>query len=249
MIMRFSWRKKYDPFARAPFLFPWYVHEHEPLLLREGQELTWRYDENEGDRFVGTTCLELGHELFGLVKIYTNVFPSKDNQSICVWNRSYRDELAGTDLRIDIFEVADLKDFEHLDEAKRKLNEDENCHYIFNCEPRRSIEIPLSNGQTNLSHQISTDLSRFDSFIAVTGVRGLYPENKEAHNTALVEVDPVEGAVQIHPQDWFNLNATADFGYQWITRAVRDRNTGRIVGQGIRMDDFRLDDSNRQLMK
>lgn len=247
--MRFPGRKKYDPFAQAPSLFPWYVHEHEPLLLREGQELTWRYVENEGDRFVGTTCLELGNKLFGLVKIYTYLFPSKDHQSFCVWNRSYSDELAGTELRIDIYEVAELKDFEQREAVKRKLSEDKNCHYIFNCEPRISIEIPLSNSQTNFSHQILTHLSRFDSFIAVTGIIELYPENKEAHNTALVEVGTVDGAVRIHPQDWFNLDTTTDFGYQWITRAVRDKNTGRIVGQGIRIADFRLDNSNRQLMK
>jgi hypothetical protein len=37
-----------------------------------------------------------------------------------------------------------------------------------------------------------------------------------------------------------------DFGYQWITRAVRDKDNNNIPGQGIRIDKFELDETGRQ---
>jgi hypothetical protein len=40
-----------------------------------------------------------------------------------------------------------------------------------------------------------------------------------------------------------------DFGYQWITKVVRYSNSGRIVGTGIRLKNFILDESGRQIEK
>jgi hypothetical protein len=45
---------------------------------------------------------------------------------------------------------------------------------------------------------------------------------------------PREGCIEVLPQDWFN-SGDFDFGYQWITKVVRDSNSGRIVGTGIRL--------------
>lgn len=64
--------------------------------------------------------------------------------------------------------------------------------------------------------------------------------------TSLWIIRPREGAVDVYPQDWFN-HGDYDFGYQWLTRVARDPETGEIVGDGIRMEFFVLDDSFRQL--
>jgi hypothetical protein len=52
----------------------------------------------------------------------------------------------------------------------------------------------------------------------------------------------------VPPQDWFN-SGDFDFGYQWITKVVRDSNSGKIVGTGIRLKNFILDESGRQIEK
>lgn len=59
---------------------------------------------------------------------------------------------------------------------------------------------------------------------------------------------PKQDLVFIYPQDWFN-KADYDFGYEWITRVARDPKSGYIRGEGIRISDFILDDSNRQVKK
>jgi hypothetical protein len=58
-------------------------------------------------------------------------------------------------------------------------------------------------------------------------------------------IKPESGWVFNYPQDWFN-KSNCDFDYQWITRAIRDPKTNLIHGQGIRLSDFVLDESNRQ---
>jgi len=57
---------------------------------------------------------------------------------------------------------------------------------------------------------------------------------------------PVKGEYEIVPQDWYN-NGQWDFGYQWATRFARDPQSGRVVGDGIRMGVFQLDESNRDI--
>ena len=54
--------------------------------------------------------------------------------------------------------------------------------------------------------------------------------------------------VTVIPQTWFNQGAY-DFGYQWITRVQRDPETGQIVGQGIRLGEFRLDSTGAQIQE
>jgi hypothetical protein len=53
--------------------------------------------------------------------------------------------------------------------------------------------------------------------------------------------------VQVFPQDWFN-ESNYDFGYQWITRVER-RPDGRIVGDGIRLGSFELDETNKRVKR
>jgi hypothetical protein len=64
-------------------------------------------------------------------------------------------------------------------------------------------------------------------------------------NIAVLAFDFGKQRVTCLPQDWFN-ESDADFGYQWITRVWRDQK-GRLCGDGIRIDRFRLDGTGRQL--
>jgi hypothetical protein len=52
---------------------------------------------------------------------------------------------------------------------------------------------------------------------------------------------PGSGTVDVMPQTWFNERA-ADLGYEWITRVRRDLRSGHILGDGIRIAPFELDE-------
>jgi len=62
---------------------------------------------------------------------------------------------------------------------------------------------------------------------------------------AIFAFDWVKRQVEVFPQDWFNTG-DYDFGYQWITRVAR-RTDGTIVGDGIRLGCFELDETNRRV--
>jgi len=72
------------------------------------------------------------------------------------------------------------------------------------------------------------------------------PDPHGANNVALIVARPAESTYHLYPQDWFNIS-DVDFGYQWVTRVMRDSRTGRVHGEGIRISPFMLDASLRAL--
>ena len=61
-------------------------------------------------------------------------------------------------------------------------------------------------------------------------------------------IRPRDGTIDVVPQDWFN-QGNYDFAYQGVRRVARDPNSGRLVGEGVRLDAFVLDESNRRVAK
>jgi hypothetical protein len=64
----------------------------------------------------------------------------------------------------------------------------------------------------------------------------------ERNNLTLMVASPRTSTFQLYSQEWFN-HAGLDNGYQWITRVVRDRKTGKIHLEGIRIAPFMLNAS------
>ncbi len=56
---------------------------------------------------------------------------------------------------------------------------------------------------------------------------------------AVYSIYPKIGKVIVYPQKWFT-HEEFDTGYQWITRVLRDPETNRIIGDGIRIGSFEL---------
>jgi hypothetical protein len=70
----------------------------------------------------------------------------------------------------------------------------------------------------------------------------------ELDQLALYVIHPAQGRIEVYPQDWFN-QAKLDYGYQWVTRVAREPTTGRIQGEGFRLDPFILDTTYRRLAR
>jgi hypothetical protein len=66
-------------------------------------------------------------------------------------------------------------------------------------------------------------------------------------NLALLIARPSAGTYQLFPQDWFNY-AKLDYTFQGVTRIARDAHTGRIHGEGVRIEPFVLDDTLRNTL-
>ncbi len=59
---------------------------------------------------------------------------------------------------------------------------------------------------------------------------------------------PATGDVEVLPQEWFTAK-DYDLGYQWITRVTRHPESSHIIGGGIRIGDFELADSGKNLLR
>jgi len=66
--------------------------------------------------------------------------------------------------------------------------------------------------------------------------------------TRLWSLRPRLRMLHVMPQDWFN-QGNFDFGYEWPTRAARDVTSGAIVGEGIRIREFLLDETGRNIAR
>lgn len=64
--------------------------------------------------------------------------------------------------------------------------------------------------------------------------------------SAILLLYPNVGLVEVLPQKWFTAKQT-DIGYQWITRVTRDPETHRLIGDGIRVGSFLLEENGCEL--
>jgi hypothetical protein len=76
---------------------------------------------------------------------------------------------------------------------------------------------------------------------------GFYPRAAAGDAAfAIYRLQPRDGAVEVLPQDWFT-SRDFDVGRQWITRVVRDPQSGRLLGEAFRAGCFQLAEGGRSL--
>jgi hypothetical protein len=92
---------------------------------------------------------------------------------------------------------------------------------------------------------VSHDWSGFEETLLLSDHADANGYDKMAR--AVFAFNWIKRQVEVFPQDWFNTG-NYDFGYQWITRVAR-RTDGSIVGDGIRLGSFELDETNRKVKK
>lgn len=232
-------------FKTAPSLCPWYFNDTTPKLLRNGQALRWRWIEKIGREYVGAARLEdKERQCFGVVKPYAYILPNPENNQFLIWTK---EPSCPPEFTIDLFATNELQPIENHKEILFDLRENEMTFFFFNCKPRASLSLAFHPNVEQFDAIFPAELKSFPNFCLVTQISGLYKHGKKQWNeTAIILVQPDREKIAIFPQDWFN-QSDADFGYQWITRAVVNPKTGLIHGQGIRIDDFILDQTNRQL--
>lgn len=241
-------KKEDDPLENAPFLFPWYVHSGQPKIIRNGSLMDWQYWEKIGNKYVGVITLNCHDDIFGVFRIYDYIQPSASGTEFCVWRQNRINGTLESSLRIDLFSVSDLDRIPDVETKILSIDTKEMEPYHMNSNPKSSIMIDLTKIKGATVFEFPNDFHVMNDFITPIEFDGLY-EDPNFHQTALLEIMPSTNTVDLHPQDWFNQNLEIDFGYQWITRAARSNNTGRIVGEGIRIGRFELDESNRQLFR
>jgi hypothetical protein len=234
-------------FNKAPALCPWYFNDTTPKLKKNGQALRWHWLEKIGKEYFGAALLEDRKKTcFGIVETYTYILPNARHDQFLIWSK---DMSSPPEFTMSLFTADDLQPIARPKESIFSLRERNRTDFFFDCPPRSILSFGLHPGVEQLDLTFPGEVKSFPDFCIVTQIPGLYPHGQKTWNeTAILLVKPGEDTIAIFPQDWFN-QSDADFGYEWITRAIVHPKTGLIHGQGIRMDDFILDHTNRQLQR
>ena len=221
----------------STYISPWYFNGNIPYLH---QDSYWKKIEQIKGKYVHFTGLFLKSSLlnnncYGLVGLHCCIKPLINGQFL-IWHMNTQ--------KIELFEVSKLKPIRtskiNLDELKKP--------YFFNSKPRSSFEFKIDPKQTELEFEFPNTVKHIEEIIQVSNVKGIYSE-RTMSSTAVIVLKPKENRIEIYPQDWFNKDKNIDFGYQWITRAERIKGTDRIKIQGIRIGEYELDETKREIIK
>lgn len=216
----------------STYLAPWYFSGNTPYLH---MDLRWKTIELTKGKHKSLTGLLNNKTCFGLIDTHCCLQPLKNGQFL-IWEMNTQ--------KIELLDVSKLKPIQ-----TSKINWFElKKPYLFNSKPKSSFEYQIDPKQTELEFEFPSDFKNIDEIIQVSEIKGIYSE-RTMSSTAVMVLKPKENRIEIYPQDWFNKNKNIDFGYQWITRAERIKGTDRIKIQGIRIGEYELDETKREIIK
>lgn len=222
---------------------PWYL---QPLagVTADDPPFTWR-SAGDGDAATGKSVLvdQGGRDLL-LIGFYCWV-RRLGASKLLVWHQTKRSALdrggAFASVHIHVFDLVELRPLTEVKAACQAL--DQSAASVLwagghvACFTATPFETP------GLHHiDVPPSLKEADELILL--VNAAHPSDSPRIHIWIVR--PGAGTLEVLPQDWFN-NGAFDFGYEWITRVARDPSSGGLVGEGIRMRPFALDDSGTQL--
>ena len=233
-------------FDTAAYLSPWYFEQFKPVLRQDAVAVQWKFIEHIGEDYMGMVAFSVADHIFAIFKPFVYLLPTVRADMFCVWTRDVGMKDGVPVFNLALYATAALKPFEDIYEAAFALS-DETGLYTVNGSPAAMISIALDPAETASRVELPEQFLVYEEIIAVVKIPELYPR-PEPHwdNSAILVIKPASKLLLLFPQDWFNKDETLDIGYQWITRAVRDPRSGSIIGEGMRISRFVLDETNRQ---
>jgi len=222
--------------ARAIGPAPWYWRSFPALALPGGERLFWRHHGEQGVLgYVVTLGSEPPTEQARLaLNTYSRPFLVPPSY-LGVWCPEVRA------LRLSCFDPDTLRAFE-LAEIAGWFKQSPDRIYA-KTEPVAEFEVPLALEPGLHKIDVPPQLAAVDELIAPTSFKALSQDDPAF---ALFVLYPHAGLVEVLPQRWFTA-AQYRVGPQWITRAIRDPDSHRIVGECFGVGSFVLKEDGCRL--
>ena len=208
---------------------PWYWETFPPFVSEARQRFVWTHHGDDGAlAYVVSMGLEQEPDKPRLaLNTYCRPFfvpPSR----LGIWCPE------GRSLRLTCFDPDHLKSFDLAELAGWfKQSADRICSAS---EPVADFEIPLALAPGTHKIDVPREFANIDELILPTSYKALSADDPAF---ALFVVYLQAGLVEVLPQSWFTA-AQYQVGQQWITRAARDPNSHRIVGECFGVGRFLL---------
>jgi hypothetical protein len=215
---------------------PWYWETFPAFRSNSGEELVWRHHGTEGPV---AHLVTLGREQeTDKVRLALNTYCRPfliEPHFLGVWCPE------GPSIRLTCFDPDQLKAFDVVEVAGWFKQSSERIYAA--SPPLADFEAPLSlePGMHNIS--VPPGLAPVDELIVPTSYKAMSNDDPAF---ALFIFYLQAGLVEVLPQKWFTA-AQYRVGQQWITRAVRDPESHRIVGECFGVGTFLLEEDGCRL--
>jgi hypothetical protein len=215
---------------------PWYWKTFPGVGLEAGPQLVWTHHGDEGPiAHLVTLGLEQQPDQARLaLNTYCRPFLAPPNL-LGIWCPE------GRNIRLACFDPVQLKAFE-LAEVAGWFKPSADRIYATTA-PVADFEIPLALGPGTHQIDVPAPLGSVDELIVPTSYKALSNDDPAF---ALFVVYPQAGLVEVLPQRWFTASEYR-VGEQWITRAARDPDSQRIVGECFGVGIFLLEEDGCRL--
>jgi hypothetical protein len=214
---------------------PWYWQTFPAFQSHSGQRFAWTHHGNEGPvAHLVTLGLEKQDTVRLALNTYCRPFLVSAN-ALGIWCPE------GRNIRLVCFDPDQLKAFDVAEVAGWFKQSSERIYSA--TAPIADFEIPLS--LTTGTHKIETPsvFSTIDELIVPTSYKPMTPDDPAF---ALFVFYLQAGLVEVLPQKWFTA-AQYQVGQQWITRAARDPESQRILGECFGAGTFLLEEDGCRL--
>ena len=216
---------------------PWYWKSFPDLVGETGKRYEWSYHGETGALAYLVTLNERGKVDSPLLALNTYCTPFLLAEGkLGVWCPDGRSML-----RIAVFDPDRLKVFQWDEIVGWFKNSGEKMYSTV--EPMVDWELSAEMAEGTHEIDVPQQLRDVEELLMIAARRAM---SKDVPACTFFVLYPHAGLVQVLPQAWFNQN-DFEVGKQWITRLVRDPVSHRIIGDGFRIDGFRLSEDGKKL--
>lgn len=215
---------------------PWYWETFPAFRSLSGQRFVWTHRGAEGPiAHLVTLGLEQDPDKVRLaLNTYCRPFLVPPN-SLGIWCPE------GRNIRLVCFDPDQLKVFDLAEVAGWFKQSSERIYSA--TAPVADFETPLTIGAGTHKMDVPAALAGVDELLVPTSYKTVSADEPAF---AIFVFYLQAGLVEVLPQKWFT-SAQYRVGQQWITRAARDRESHRIVGECFGMGTFLLEEDGCRL--
>jgi hypothetical protein len=215
---------------------PWYWQTFPTFQSHSGQRFVWTHHGTEGPvAHLVTLGLEQETAMARLaLNTYCRPFLLAPS-FLGIWCPE------GRNIRLACFDPDQLKAFDVAEVAGWFKQSSERIYSA--TAPIAEFDLPLSLTAGTHKIEIPTDFSAIDELIVPTSYK---PMTQDDPAFALFVFYLQAGLVEVLPQKWFT-GAQYQVGQQWITRAARDPESHRILGECFGVGTFLLEEDGCRL--
>ncbi len=217
---------------------PWYWESFAEVRGASGKHFVWQYHGTAGElAFLVTLHLKGESQPRLALNTYCRAFPVGEHL-LGVWCPE------GGNLRFVCFDPDSLKKFDFTEIVGWFKNSSERIYAV----TPPVAEFDISSRLTEGTHAVEIPMEFREIKELLCVANAPLSEEKDAPLYNINVIYPHAGLVEVLPQRWLTAQ-NYEAGRAWIARLARDTETHRIVGDGVQIAAFELEDDGMRLRR